>query len=147
MCLYFNYFVPLALSMKKISKISVLLLVAFALVSVQLIVNNFIATSTGSEIRLNWRVDSELELQNFELSRKSPSDQAYFKIATITPNGTGEYQYIDALNGKQLSMSATNGYSYKLVARTSNNAYTYYASTGGATAVQRSWGSIKSMFK
>ena len=69
--------------MKKISKISVLLLVAFALVSVQLIVNNFIATSTGSEIRLNWRVDSELELQNFELSRKSPSDQAYFKLSLI----------------------------------------------------------------
>lgn len=133
--------------MKRFSKISVLLLLAIALGGVQLIVNNFIATSIGNEIKLNWKVDSELELQNFELSRKSPSDNAYIKIANIAPNGTGEYQYIDALGAKPLNMGSTNGYSYKLLARSSNNAVSYYASTGGATAVQRSWGSIKSMFK
>jgi len=133
--------------MKRIGKISVLLLLAIASASVQLIVNNFIATSTGTEVKLTWRVDSEIDLQSFEISRKLPSDQAYFKIATVTPNGTGEYQYIDVLNNKPLSMSSTNGYSYRLLVRSSNNAVTYYASTGGATAVQRSWGSIKSMFK
>jgi hypothetical protein len=133
--------------MERFSKMIVLLLVAMAIGGVQLIVNNFTATSTGNEIKLNWIVDSELELQNFELSRKSPSDNSYLKIVTIAPNGTGEYQYIDALAAKQLSTGSTNGYSYKLVARSANNAFTYYSSTGGATAVQRSWGSIKSMFK
>lgn len=133
--------------MNRFSKMIVLLLVAMAIGGVQLIVNNFIATSTGNEIKLNWKVDSELELQSFELSRKSPSDNAYLKIAIIAPNGTGEYQYIDALGMKQLNTGSTNGYSYKLVARSANNALTYYSSTGGATAVQRSWGSIKSMFK
>jgi len=135
--------------MVKIGSGIVILLAVVIIGGMQLSINNFTAIFFGSQIKLDWQIADESDLQSFELSRKqiTEADNAYVKVSTIMPNGSGSYAFTDDLGGKQVGSTALNGYKYRLIARTQNNAFTFYATAGGTTAVQKSWGSIKSMFK
>ena len=135
--------------MVKIGSGIVILLAIVIIGAMQLSISNFSASLLGSQIKVDWQIADESELQSFELSRKAitDSDNAYIKVTTIMANGSGSYAYTDDLGGKQVGTTSLNGYKYRLIARTQNNAYTFYATAGGTTAVQKSWGSIKSMFK
>lgn len=106
--------------------------------------SSFNAAYQGSEVRLEWRAESENDVQAFEISRKRPEESTYTRIAVINPAGTGSYSYVDDM----LKSGQPSQLTYKLVVRGSSQSQTYFAALSGSpTAVQRSWGSIKSMFK
>lgn len=115
-------------------------------VTVAQTVTSFIGTVQGSDIRLEWRLDNEFDVQSFELARKKADEPTFSRIATVNPNGSSSYQYLDTELYK--NQDPQNLVSYRLMVRTAQGTQTYFTSINHApTAVQRSWGSIKSMFR
>ena len=106
----------------------------------------FQASPEGTDVRLDWEVDNESSLIRFELHRKLEGEGSYAKIATISPGGTRRYTYIDSELFRTNAMAAS--VFYKLEVISGNGETAFYASVShNPNAVQRSWGSIKSMFR
>lgn len=116
----------------------------------------FSAAYTGSTVRVDWEVSTETDVTGFELSRKSSTETSFTVVNTTAANGQRRYQYLDT-NVYRLSGSGTpvptpaagNGpYTYRLTVRSPNGDQSYLTLLAGTpSAVQRSWGTIKSMFR
>lgn len=111
----------------------------------------FQATLEGSSVRVEWEVLNENGLAEFELYRKSGTDPGFTRISVVAPTGTRRYQYLDAnLYRGTNGTTGTNGgpYSYRLLVKTTTGDQSYTTVLSQTpSAVQRSWGSIKSMFR
>jgi hypothetical protein len=106
----------------------------------------FRSAFTGTEVQLQWEVSSEQGLQRFDLYRKLESEPAYTKLATIAPNGSRVYAFED--DNVFRTQLAIQNISYKLGMVTPSGEMPFYTSVMlNPSAVQRSWGSIKSMFR
>lgn len=110
------------------------------------VMRNFSVTDIGSEIRLDWEVVSENGIQEFQIWRKSTSNPNYIKIHTLTPNGNKVYSYSDV---NIFRVSQTQGtYTYMLrIMETGHSTDFTQDVAHNPTSIQRTWGSIKSMFK
>lgn len=118
-------------------------LAAFALTGP---VSVFTGAFEGIDARLSWET-SETGLQGFELSRRSGNDPTYQSLVTLQPNGTGRYAFLDQNLYKNNDVSLGT-FTYKLTARTTSGDFNYSVTLSQTpSAVQRSWGSIKSMFR
>lgn len=111
----------------------------------------FQATLEGNSVRIEWEVLNESGLTDFELYRKGSTDANFTRLTSVNPTGQRRYQYTDA--NLYRGPSSTNGvnsgpYTYRLLVKTSagDQVYTTVLSQT-PSAVQRSWGSIKSMFR
>jgi len=112
----------------------------------QVQVNSFVAVYQGSDIRLEWKVSEETEVQMYEVSRKKDSDASYGKLADIPQSSLGTYIWVD--DNLYKDGDAIENISYRLAAISSTGPkYFYTTIQHSPTAVQRSWGSIKSMFR
>lgn len=111
----------------------------------------FQATMEGASVRIDWEVLNESGLSSFELYRKGATEASYNRLTVITPTGQRRYQYLDAnLYRGPATPASTNGgpYSYRLLVKTASGDQTYTTMLSQTpSAVQRSWGSIKSMFR
>ncbi|WP_139362149.1 hypothetical protein [Hymenobacter sp. CRA2] len=112
----------------------------------------FQATLEGtSSVKVEWEVLNENGLTGFDLYRKGATDASFNRISAITPTGQRRYQYLDAnLYRGPASTSSTNGgpYTYRLIVKAATGEQTYTTVLSQSpSAVQRSWGSIKSMFR
>ena len=115
----------------------------------------FTASYEGANVRVDWEVSSETDISSFELARKSATETAFSTVATVVPTGQRRYQYVDANVYRQLpgTSPTTNGpqsgpFVYRLTIRNTGADQTYTAVLAGTpSAVQRSWGTIKSMFR
>lgn len=131
---YFTFLVILFLN----SSILLALVLPIALKSFQ-------ASPEKEGIRLEWKINSESEVIAYEIYRKSENGSQFYKLSDITPNGSGTYQYLDDDLYKNSSVASIT---YKLMVKSSNQSYEYFTSIlYQPTAVQRTWGSIKAMFK
>jgi len=131
----------------RLTTVFALLLGALAAVALSGPVTSFTGTFEGIDARLNWEVASESGLQNFELWRHSATDPTFQKLATIQPNGTRQYTFLDQ-NLYKNDNSSLGSFTYKLVANTTSGEYNNALTLSQTpSAVQRSWGSIKSMFR
>jgi len=109
-------------------------------------VDFFTATFSGSSVRLDWKLSARQQA-DFEIYRKRPDESAYAKLEDVPYNGTDVYTYQDN-NLYRTQGSAQVMFTYKLVVHQNTQAQSYLASVeNGPTAVQRSWGSIKLMFR
>ena len=116
-------------------------IVAYALGTIQF----FTASYQGADIKLEWRVDSDNMVDAFEIARKRPDESNYTRLDNVMINGTGTYSFIDDKLYKSAPVATI---SYRLIMKTPNGTTSYYTSIAhNPTAVQRTWGSIKSMFK
>jgi len=116
-------------------------LVAFAATTVQY----FTANYQGTDVKLEWRVADDAAIEFFELSRKRPDETVFTRVTSISPNGTGAYSFVDDQLYKDGQASTV---SYRLTVKSSTGFSTHLTSIAhNPTAVQRTWGSIKSMFK
>jgi hypothetical protein len=132
------------------TKIAKILVLAFALLPLTAFsageVDFFSATFNGSVVRLDWKL-SLRQQANFEVWRKRPDETSYTKLADLDYNGTEVYTFEDenlfkGQGGQQVA------FSYKLVVHQTSQVQNYLATVeNGPTAVQRSWGSIKMMFR
>jgi hypothetical protein len=105
----------------------------------------FTASYQGADIKLEWRLDSDNSVDVFEISRKRPDEVSYTRLDNVMINGTGAYTFVDDKLYKSAQVATI---SYRLMMKTPNGTTSYYTSIAhNPTAVQRTWGSIKSMFK
>jgi len=106
----------------------------------------FTATFNGSSVRLDWKLSARQQA-DFEVFRKRPEDASYMKLGDMPYNGTESYTMQDD-NLYRGATDAQVAFSYKLVVHQGNSTQNYIANVeNGPTAVQRSWGSIKLMFR
>ena len=114
--------------------------------SLQVQVNSFQAVYQGADIRLEWKVAEESEVISYEISRKKETDGAYSKLTDISQSAAGTYVWVD--DNLYKDGEGIENISYRLAANTSAGPKFFYANIQHSpTAVQRSWGSIKSMFR
>lgn len=119
---------------------------ALLLASFQLQLQSFVATYQGADIRLEWKVSEEAGVSIYEISRKKEADPAYGRLAEIQASGQNTYSWVD--DNLYKDGDAMENISYRLTAQTpSGPKYFYTNIQHSPTAVQRSWGSIKSMFR
>lgn len=120
------------------------LLLVISAFQVQL--TSFTAIYQGADIRLEWRVSNETEVMHYEIFRKKDSESGYAKLAEVPQSNLGSYAWVDDHLYKD--GEGMENISYRLGAITSAGPkYFYTQIQHSPTAVQRSWGSIKSMFR
>jgi len=108
----------------------------------------FQAIPEGSEIRLDWEVDNESGVSRFEIFRKMEGEASYARISTVSPNGMRRYSYMDSDMFRNETSQPQKTIFYKLSIVSAGAETAHYASVSyNPSAVQRSWGSIKSMFR
>ena len=126
---------------------SLLLSLLLGLANTAGMVQSFTASYQGSDVRLEWRVSDAASSANFEIHRKKAGEDSFVKLADVAGTGTDTYTFTDDNLYKNTDV-AQAALSYKLVAKMPNG--TEQTITGidrNPTAVQRSWGSIKVMFR
>lgn len=131
--------------MKKIHFIFSLLLFVSLMAYASVSIKYFTASPAGTEIKLQWEAQSETGITEFQLWKRTPSSGAV-KIHTLAPNGSKIYTYTDANVMKTNETQQTYIYTLRVMQGT---AYTDFTQTinHSPTSIQRTWGSIKSMFK
>lgn len=120
--------------------------IGFGLSAFQLQLSSFQAVYQGADIRLEWRVSEESEVLTYEIHRKKESDAGYSKLADVPQSALGTYVWID--DNLYKDGDAIENISYRLAAVSGSGTKFFYTNIQHSpTAVQRSWGSIKSMFR
>ena len=109
----------------------------------------FTAAYSGTVVKVEWEVDTEAGLTGFELARKSATDITYTVVSTTAATGQRRYQYTDVNVYRGTATTAGGGpYTYRLALRSPAGDQSYLTVLAGTpSAVQRSWGTIKSMFR
>jgi hypothetical protein len=115
----------------------------------------FTAAYEGTTVRVEWEVNSEADVSGFELARKSATESTYTVMTTVVPTGQRRYLYRDAnvyraANGTVTPTPANLGgpFTYRLTVRSPSGDQSYLTVLAGTpSAVTRSWGTIKSMFR
>ena len=126
----------------------ILLLLVFVFSTVtalNVVIKSFTASYQGVDIRLDWEINDNTDVGSFDLYRKI-DDNPEKKIVTINSTSSLAYFFIDDNIYKNNDNPQT--IVYRLVAGSSQGDDIAITSIQhNPTAVQRSWGSIKSMFK
>jgi hypothetical protein len=103
----------------------------------------FIVKSEAASVMVTWQITDESNIREYKLYRKI--DEGAFKmVATIPASGLRNYVYEDDDIFKDDSQILT----YELQVMKNNRLHKFYTTLShNPTAIQRTWGSIKSMFK
>jgi hypothetical protein len=114
----------------------------------------FTAAYDGSSVRVEWEVSSESDVSGFDLYRKAASETSFTLVSNVVPTGQRRYQYVDTNVYRQVAGAnpanpmATGPFTYRLTVHSTSGDQSYTAVLAGTpSAVQRSWGTIKSMFR
>ena len=121
----------------------------------------FTAAYTGTAVQIDWEVNTEADITGFELSRKAATETSFTMINTTAATGQRRYQYSDtnvyrvaggspgtALPNAPIAAAGSGPYTYRLTVRGPGGDQSYITILAGTpSAVQRSWGTIKSMFR
>ena len=114
----------------------------------------FTAAYDGATVRVVWEVNTEADVTGFELARKAAAETSFTTVSTVVPTGQRRYQYLDAnvyrttAGGPGGAPNAGGPFTYRLTIHgpgADQNFTTVVAGT--PSAVLRSWGTIKSMFR
>ena len=109
-----------------------------------LTLNFFHASPYGSDVVISWEVPSEAGVTDFKLWRKVNDETLYVLLGNVSPTGALEYHFQDYTVFKDEAKTI----SYKLQVFQNGAVFTYYTDiTHNPTSVQRTWGSIKAMFR
>ena len=107
---------------------------------------SFTASYQGADIRLEWKVSEETGVTVYEISRKKDSDANYYRLTEVAATSAGSYTWLD--DNLYKDGDASENINYRLTAVSSSGQKSFYTNIQHSpTAVQRSWGSIKSMFR
>lgn len=112
----------------------------------QVPLNYFTIDANGADIVLEWEVQSEKFVEKFELYRKIDSDPTLTHVATLEPDGGLKYQFLDDNTFK----TPPKVLSYELyihIAEEEKVEKAFVSLTHNPTSIQRTWGSIKAMFR
>jgi hypothetical protein len=106
----------------------------------------FHGRSEGEDVRLEWKTSEEVNLQKFNIERKTPQS-SFVEIATIEPKGSNSYYtYLDQSAYKTNDMIFV--YRLKIVDTNGQSSYSNEVTVShSVSGVKRTWGSIKAMFR
>ena len=125
-------------------------------VAVAATLTRYTAVYDGPNVRVEWEVNTEADVSGFELARKAGTETSYTAVTSVAPTGQRRYQYLDTNvyrtgpgSGTPAPPAAASGpFTYRLTVRSPNGDQSYLTILAGTpSAVQRSWGTIKSMFR
>ncbi|SNR43378.1 hypothetical protein SAMN06269173_102387 [Hymenobacter mucosus] len=106
---------------------------------------SFQAAYDDAAVRVEWEVSSEIGIQKYELARKASNEAEYSHLAAIEPNAQHRYQFIDQEINQEISSSSVT---YRLTICNTAGGQRYQTTfTPMPGAMQRSWDTIKSMFR
>ncbi|UOQ98554.1 hypothetical protein MUN81_03470 [Hymenobacter sp. 5317J-9] len=148
--------VPVRRLIRRSGPAALLLVLCSAVLAVAASLTMFTAAYEGTRVRVDWEVSSETDVTGFELARKSATETSYSTVTSVVPNGQRRYQYYDA-NVFRTAPGSTPGtpapsaggpFTYRLTVHSPTGDQSYLTVLAGTpSAVQRSWGTIKSMFR
>jgi hypothetical protein len=109
---------------------------------------SFQASSDGANITVRWISEDESGIASYELQRRSSTDGLFAPVTTIDAKGSSLYEFIDY----SAFLKTATLYQYQVVvhfkdASRTPQAYGPITVTHTVSAVRRTWGSIKSMFR
>lgn len=109
-------------------------------------VQQFTASYQGVDVRLDWSVGQEQGIEAFELFRRKNEAEDFRRIATIPAAGRLSYSFLDDDLYKN---QGGHQVQYRLTVRRNDGTVQHFFThiQHNPTTVQRSWGSIKAMFK
>ena len=123
--------------------IIILFSVAIGVQAQSVTLDQFVVRSEAASVIVNWQITDEGNIQEYQLFRKI-NEGAFKMVATIQSDGSGNYTYIDDDIFKNDSQTLT----YELQVMKNSRLHKFYTTLShNPTAIQRTWGSIKSMFK
>ena len=109
----------------------------------------FQASFDGTNVRIEWEVASETGVQSYDIWRKANNEPTFARMGTVQPSSQRRYLYLDT--NVYRGVVGTNGggpFTYRLTVHTTTGDQNYTSVLSMTpSAVQRSWGSIKSMFR
>ncbi|MEZ4824706.1 MAG: hypothetical protein R3C61_00215 [Bacteroidia bacterium] len=121
-----------------------ILVLTFWVQGQNVLLNYFNLSSDGADILLEWELPDEANVVEYRLFRRVNEDTNQDHVVTIPSDGSGKYQYLD--DGIFKTTSRVIHYDLQIV--TSAKSFTFTSSVShNPTSIQRTWGSIKSMFK
>ncbi len=106
------------------------------------------ASSDGANITIRWITEDETGIASFELQRRSTTDGLFTTVTTVDAKGASLYEYTDY----SAFLKATTLYQYQVIVHfkdgsRATQSYGPITVTHTVSAVRRTWGSIKSMFR
>lgn len=110
--------------------------------------SRFAASYRGAAMRVEWAVSTETDLTGFNLSRKLPNEPDFTLLGTVAPTGQLHYTYTDTCLTQRRASLLAEPVVYRLTLRGPGPDHAYTTVVDGAAGpVQRSWGTIKAMFR
>ena len=110
----------------------------------QILINQFTISSEGADVLLTWELQDENEVKEYRIFRRINQEPTSAHVITIPANGNGSYTFLDDAIFK--TESRVIHYDLHVVTRAKVHRFT--RSLGhNPTSVQRTWGSIKAMFR
>ena len=108
----------------------------------------FEVTADGKDFTIKWEMETEEEVREYELTRRTPySNQQFVKVQAISAHGPGvPYEFRD----DQVYKSASDQLDYRLEVIYENGLREVVVTKSvnyTSTALRRTWGSIKAMFQ
>lgn len=125
--------------------LGIFLCMTFMAISATIYMKSFQASVQGTSVKIDWVISEESGIQKFLVYRKQGGSQQFTYVTSINPNGTRNYTYSD---NNLISNSGAENITYKITADTQGQDLEFFTSVVySPTTVQRTWGSIKAMFK
>ncbi len=107
--------------------------------------NYFTINSDGADIVLEWEVQDESPIVEYQLYRKINDEPILTFVSKIDPDGSNKYQFLD----DNIFKSTPRVISYQLEIHLDDKSVQkeIVAISHNPTSIQRTWGSIKAMFR
>jgi hypothetical protein len=111
----------------------------------QVLIDQFSISSEGADVLLSWNLPQEEEIREFRLFRSINEEATSAHVATVTATGALVYSYLD----DDIFKTESRTLHYELqVIMASGQIHRFKRSLShNPTSVQRTWGSIKAMFR
>jgi hypothetical protein len=147
---------PLVRRLYRWAGAAVLLLVLGSMAHFTASLPRFTAARNGRVVRLEWEMSSETGITGFELARKAAPETSFTPVGHLNATGQRHYRYLDAAISQPNSGSPAPGgpaarpgpVTYRLSVRGAGGERSYVTVLAAApSAVQRSWSTIKTMFR
>ncbi|MFT5142543.1 MAG: hypothetical protein ACI80V_000463 [Rhodothermales bacterium] len=108
----------------------------------------FEITPNGKDFTVKWQMETEDEVREYELTRRTPySNQQFVAVQALHAHGVGlPYQFVD----DQVYKMASEQVDYRLEVIYENGLREVVVTQSvnyTSTAIRRTWGSIKAMFQ
>ena len=112
----------------------------------QLFTMDFRISPEGADVLLEWEPETENDVVEYRLFRKFNNEPTLTHVTTVEANGKRVYKFLDDEIFK--NSSRVINYELHVIVKERPDPYKFHASLShNPTSIQRTWGSIKAMFR